>query len=182
MVVGITLAKARERGKYKRPVPGLIFASCLLIVERTHPRASAKTFNCLVNRDREGNTNSSPAGTSDWRYPTFQEESRGMPSKSTQDSFPEVRGLIYDESEMALFHAKLAYHSTIDARNASQDTNLASISEHQARILRRWEMLKQAEKELADKGKSLSAADKKQLAQYEWRYKRLEELATTKAG
>lgn len=107
-----------------------------------------------------------------------------MPPKAHHDSstLPEARGLVYDESEMALFHAKLAYHSTIDERMASKDTNLASISEHQARILKRWEMLKQGEKEMADKGKSLSPAERKQLAQYEWRYKRLEEVATKTVG
>ncbi|KAF4218141.1 hypothetical protein CNMCM5793_005872 [Aspergillus hiratsukae] len=106
-----------------------------------------------------------------------------MPSKgSHSNSLPEARGLKYDESDMALFHAKLSYHSTIEERMASKDTNLASISEHQARILKRWEMLKQVEKEMADKGKCLSPAEKKQLAQYEWRYKRLEELATKTTG
>jgi hypothetical protein len=39
-------------------------------------------------------------------------------------------------------------------------------------------MLKQLEKELAEKGKSLSPTDKRQLAQYEWRYKHLEKTAT----
>ncbi|KAL3456342.1 hypothetical protein BJX64DRAFT_281411 [Aspergillus heterothallicus] len=102
-----------------------------------------------------------------------------MPSKPSQKTAdPEPRGLKYDESDMALFHAKLSYHSTIDSRLASNDTNLASISEHQARIIKRWEMLKQVEKDMADKGKSLSPSEKKQLAQYEWRYKMLEELAT----
>ncbi|GAQ04227.1 hypothetical protein ALT_1548 [Aspergillus lentulus] len=106
-----------------------------------------------------------------------------MPSKGCHsNSLPEARGLTYDESDMALFHAKLSYHSTIEERMASKDTNLASISEHQARILKRWEMLKQVEKEMADKGKCLSPAEKKQLAQYEWRYKRLEELATKTTG
>ncbi|PKX88513.1 uncharacterized protein P174DRAFT_516444 [Aspergillus novofumigatus IBT 16806] len=106
-----------------------------------------------------------------------------MPSKgSHSNSLPEARGLKYDESDMALFHAKLSYHSTIEERMASKDANLASISEHQARILKRWEMLKQVEKEMADKGKCLSPAEKKQLAQYEWRYKRLEELATKTTG
>lgn len=79
---------------------------------------------------------------------------------------------------MALFRAKLQYHSTIDNRLGSNDANLASISEHQARIIKRWEMLKQVEKDMADKGKALSPAEKKQMAQYEWRYKMLEELAT----
>lgn len=105
-----------------------------------------------------------------------------MAPKPTNDSsLPEARGITYDESEMALFHAKLSYHSTIDERMASEDNNLVSISEHQARILKRWETLKQAEKELVDSGKSMSAAEKKQLAQYEWRYKRLEQLATKTA-
>ncbi|KKK17473.1 hypothetical protein P175DRAFT_0434737 [Aspergillus ochraceoroseus IBT 24754] len=102
-----------------------------------------------------------------------------MPSKPAHKAaLPEPRGLKYDESDMALFHAKLSYHATIDSRLSSNDANLASISEHQARIIKRWEMLKQVEKEMADKGKSLSPAEKKQLAQYEWRYKMLEELAT----
>lgn len=83
---------------------------------------------------------------------------------------------------MALFHAKLSYHSTIDERMASQDSNLASISEAQAKILKRWEMLKQAEKELAAQGKSLPATDKRQLAQYEWRFNHLEKTATKTAG
>lgn len=103
-----------------------------------------------------------------------------MPLKATQDTFvvPEAQGLKYDESEMALFHAKLSYHATINERMASQDSNLASISEAQARILKRWEMLQQLEKELAEKGRCLSPTDKKQLAQYEWRYKELEKTAT----
>ncbi|RDW86824.1 uncharacterized protein DSM5745_03466 [Aspergillus mulundensis] len=102
-----------------------------------------------------------------------------MPSKpSSKNALPEPQGLKYDESDMALFRAKLSYHSTIDSRLASNDTNLASISEHQARIIKRWEMLKQVEKDMTDKGKVLSPGEKKQLAQYEWRYKMLEELAT----
>ncbi|KAL4921899.1 hypothetical protein BDW62DRAFT_173625 [Aspergillus aurantiobrunneus] len=102
-----------------------------------------------------------------------------MPSKQSQKAaLPEPQGLKYDESDMALFRAKLSYHATIDSRLASNDTNLASISEHQARIIKRWEMLKQVEKDMTDKGKSLSPGEKKQLAQYEWRYKMLEELAT----
>ncbi|PWY80305.1 hypothetical protein BO94DRAFT_548303 [Aspergillus sclerotioniger CBS 115572] len=106
-----------------------------------------------------------------------------MPPKlSHQVALPEARGLKYDETDMALFHAKLSYHSTIEERMASKDPNLASISEHQARILRRWEMLKHSEKEMADKGKSLSPAERNQLAQYEWRYKRLEELVTKSTG
>ncbi|PYI10268.1 hypothetical protein BO78DRAFT_237224 [Aspergillus sclerotiicarbonarius CBS 121057] len=100
------------------------------------------------------------------------------PRVAHQASLPEARGLTYDETDMALFHAKLSYHSTIEERMASQDPNMASISEHQARILRRWEMLKHSEKEMADKGKGLSPAERNQLAQYEWRYKRLEELVT----
>lgn len=107
-----------------------------------------------------------------------------MPPKGTQDVsvIPEAQGLKYDESEMALFHAKLSYHSTIDERMASQDSNLASISEAQAKILKRWEMLKQAEKELAAQGKSLSATDKRQLAQYQWRFNHLEKTATETAS
>ncbi|PYH45540.1 uncharacterized protein BP01DRAFT_43539 [Aspergillus saccharolyticus JOP 1030-1] len=102
-----------------------------------------------------------------------------MPPKGIyQTALPEGCGLKYDESDMALFHAKLSYHSTIEARMESKDSNLVSISDAQGRILKRWEMLKQVEKEMADKGKCLSPAERKQLAQYEWRYKRLEEVAT----
>ncbi|KAF9893082.1 hypothetical protein FE257_012493 [Aspergillus nanangensis] len=104
-----------------------------------------------------------------------------MSSKAaTQNSLPEARGLKYDESDMALFHAKLSYHSTIDDRMASKDSNLSSIAEAQTRILKRWELLKQVEKEMAEKGKCLSPAEKKHLAQYEWRYKTLEDAATKK--
>lgn len=107
-----------------------------------------------------------------------------MPPKGAQDSsmVPEAQGLKYDESEMALFHAKLSYHSTIDERMASQDSNLASIAEAQATILKRWEMLKQAEKELAAQGKCLSVTDKRQLVQYAWRFNQLEKKATETAG
>lgn len=91
---------------------------------------------------------------------------------------PEAQGLVYDESEMALFHAKLSYHSTIHERLASKDSNLTSIAESQARIIKRWEMLKHMEKDMADRGERLDPRDKKQMAQYEWRYKHLEDLAT----
>lgn len=103
-----------------------------------------------------------------------------MHPKTARDTsaMPEAQGVKYDESEMALFHAKLSYHSTIDERMASQDSNLASISEAQAKILKLWEMLKHREKELAEKGRSLSPTDKRQMAQYEWRYKELEKTAT----
>lgn len=107
-----------------------------------------------------------------------------MPPKGAQDApaMPEAQGLKYDESEMALFHAKLSYHSTIDERMASQDSNLASISEAQAKILKCWEMLKQLEKELAAQGRCLSAREKSQLAQYEWRFNHLEKTATKTGG
>lgn len=104
-----------------------------------------------------------------------------MPPKQDSSTMPEAKGLKYDESEMALFHAKLSYQSTIDQRLASQDTNLASIADAQAKILKRWELLKQTEKEMADRGKSLPPHDKKQLAQYEWRYRNLEQTATKTA-
>ncbi|KAL2222548.1 hypothetical protein M432DRAFT_643581 [Thermoascus aurantiacus ATCC 26904] len=104
------------------------------------------------------------------------------PKRAAGLSLPEAKGVTYDESDMALFHAKLSYHSTIDARLASQDPNIVSVSEHQARILERWEALKQRQKELAEKGHSLPPAEKSQLAQYEWRYKRLEELVTKPAA
>jgi hypothetical protein len=107
-----------------------------------------------------------------------------MPLKSAQDSsaMPEAQGLKYNESKMALFHARLAYDSTIDERKASQDPNLASISEAQAKILKRWDLLQQAEEELAAQGKSLSPTDKRQLMQYAWRFKTLEQTATKTTG
>ncbi|ODM22059.1 hypothetical protein SI65_02905 [Aspergillus cristatus] len=102
-----------------------------------------------------------------------------MPSMQIYEhgSFPEARGLIYDESEMALFRAKLSYQSTIDARMASKDPNLAAIAETQARILKRWEMLKHIDKEAMDNG-TRDPTIKTQMAQHAWRYKQLEEVAT----
>ncbi|KAL4950027.1 hypothetical protein BDW69DRAFT_63486 [Aspergillus filifer] len=106
-----------------------------------------------------------------------------MPPKPTnKTTFPEPQGLVYDESDMALFRAKLSYHATIDSRLASNDTNLISICEHQARIIKRWEMLKQVEKDMTEKGKDLSPGEKKQLAQYQWRFDHLERLICGKAG
>lgn len=104
-----------------------------------------------------------------------------MPPKGAQDTsaMPEAQGLKYDESDMALFHAKLSYHATIDERLASQDNNLASITEAQGKLLKRWELLRQTEKELNEQGRSLSPADKSLLAQLAWRYKELEKIATT---
>ncbi|KAJ5093066.1 hypothetical protein N7456_008927 [Penicillium angulare] len=103
-----------------------------------------------------------------------------MPPKGAQDTsaMPEARGLKYDESEMALFHAKLSYHATIDERMASQNNNLASITEAQGKLLKRWELLKQTEQELAEQGRTLPPADKTLLAQLQWRYKELEKAAT----
>lgn len=104
-----------------------------------------------------------------------------MPSSSKttlhDTTLPEVHGLVYDESEMALFHAKLSYHSTIDERLATKNNNLVSICEHQAKLLKGWDTLKQIEKGMVDKGGSLPPADRKLLAQYEWRYKGSEDLA-----
>lgn len=106
-----------------------------------------------------------------------------MPSRGAYEleSLPEVGGCVYDEAEMALFHAKLSYHSTIEARLATKDAHLTSIAESQARIIKRWDLLRQMEKEKAEKGECLSPGDRKQMAQYEWRYKNLEELATKSA-
>ena len=106
-----------------------------------------------------------------------------MPSKGAYEveTLPEVNGCVYDEAEMALFHAKLSYHSTIEARLATNNAHLTSIAENQARIIKRWELLRQMEKEKVEKGECLSPGDKKQMAQYEWRYKNLEELATKSA-
>lgn len=78
---------------------------------------------------------------------------------------------------MALFRAKLSYQSTIDARMASKDPNLAAIAETQARILKRWEMLKHIDKEATDNG-TLNPTIKGELKQLPWRYKELEKKAT----
>ncbi|KAE8354130.1 hypothetical protein BDV28DRAFT_147375 [Aspergillus coremiiformis] len=105
-----------------------------------------------------------------------------MPPRAThQTSLPEGDGLTYDESDMALFNAKLAYHSTIETRMASRDNNLVSIAEHQGRLLKRWDLLKSLEKEMAERGRSLEPAERQQLAQYAWRYRTLEKLATSKS-
>ena len=103
-----------------------------------------------------------------------------MPSKSTYEpgSFPEARGVVYDESEMALFHAKLSYHSTIDNRLASKDSNLHQIASYQAKIIKAWDYLKQKEKDLAEKGESLPPVEKNQLRQFQWRFQNLESTAS----
>ncbi|KAJ5104131.1 hypothetical protein N7532_004660 [Penicillium argentinense] len=107
-----------------------------------------------------------------------------MPPKVSQEpsTMPEAQGLKYDEYEMAFFMAKLSYHSTAEERMASSDSNLASISEAQAKILKLWDMLRQKEKELAEKGKSLSPTEKRQLRQYAWRFEQLEKTATKTTG
>ncbi|KAJ5760996.1 hypothetical protein N7520_008152 [Penicillium odoratum] len=103
-----------------------------------------------------------------------------MPPKAAENTvMPEAQGLVYDESEMALFHAKLSYHATIDQRMESKDSNLAAITDAQGKLLKRWELLKQTEKELAEQGKSLCPSDKSLLAQLAWRYKELEKKAAT---
>ena len=83
---------------------------------------------------------------------------------SVDSIFPEVNGLVYDESEMALFHTKLSYHSTIDHRIASQDASLMSISENQASMIKRWDMLMQIERDMSNMGRKLPPTDQKQLA------------------
>ncbi|KAJ5494167.1 hypothetical protein N7463_010254 [Penicillium fimorum] len=106
-----------------------------------------------------------------------------MPPKSTQDNMvPEAKGIKYDECEMALFRAKLSYHATIDERMASQNSNLTSIAEAQARILKGWEIQMQGIKDLAGKNEGRSASDKRAMAQYEWRYTALENAATKTTG
>ncbi|KAJ6143322.1 hypothetical protein N7471_002775 [Penicillium samsonianum] len=106
-----------------------------------------------------------------------------MPPKSTQGSMvPEAKGITYDECEMALFRAKLSYHATIDERVASKNSNLTSIAEAQARILKVWELQMQGTKDLAGKNEGRSASDKRAMAQYEWRYTALENAATKTTG
>lgn len=92
---------------------------------------------------------------------------------------PEAKGLKYNESEMALFHAKLSYHATIDQRMESHDSNLAAITDAQGKLLKRWELLQQTEKELVEQGESLTPSDKSLLAQLAWRYRELEKKAAT---
>ena len=76
-----------------------------------------------------------------------------MPTKGTDDTaMPEAQGLKYDESEMALFHAKLSYHATIDQRMESQDSNLAAITDAQGKLLKRWELLRQTERRAGGTG------------------------------
>lgn len=106
-----------------------------------------------------------------------------MPPKSTQDNLvPEAKGIKYDECEMALFRAKLSYHSTIDERMALENSNLTSIAEAQARILKVWEIQMQGTKDLSGKNEGRSASDKRAMAQYEWRYTALENAATKATG
>lgn len=106
-----------------------------------------------------------------------------MPPKSTQDNMvPEAKGIKYDECEMALFRAKLSYHATIDERMASQNSNLTSIAEAQARILKGWEIQMQGTKDLASKNEGRSESDKRAMAQYAWRYTALENAATKTTG
>ncbi|KAJ5135588.1 uncharacterized protein N7515_004866 [Penicillium bovifimosum] len=106
-----------------------------------------------------------------------------MPTKSSQDNLMhEAKGVKYDECEMALFRAKLSYHATIDERMASQNSNLTSIAEAQARILKVWEIQMQGTKDPTGKNEGRSASDKRAMAQYEWRYTTLENAATNAAG
>ncbi|KAJ5419196.1 uncharacterized protein N7487_002746 [Penicillium crustosum] len=127
-----------------------------------------------------------------FEYRSFCEETVGlgeilpcseMPPKSTQDNMvPEAKGIKYDECEMALFRAKLSYHATIDERMASQNSNLTSIAEAQARILKGWEIQMQGTKDLAGKNGGRSESDKRAMAQYAWRYTALENAATKTTG
>ncbi|KAJ5644666.1 hypothetical protein N7507_010677 [Penicillium longicatenatum] len=103
-----------------------------------------------------------------------------MPAKGSDDTaMPEAKGLKYDESEMNLFLAKLSYHATMDQRMKSQDSNLAAITDAQGKLLKRWELLRQTEKELGEQGKSLMPSDQSLLKQLAWRYKELEKKAAT---
>jgi hypothetical protein len=106
-----------------------------------------------------------------------------MPPKSTQDTMmPEAKGLKYDEYEMALFRAKLSYHATIEDRMASQNTNLTSIADAQARILKGWEIQMQKARDMSGKDEGRSTNDMRAIAQFEWRYKALENAATKTTG
>jgi hypothetical protein len=118
------------------------------------------------------------AGCTDNRFFFLLAQSE-MPPTSTQDTMmPEAKGLKYDESEMALFRAKLSYHATIDDRLASHNTNLLSIAEAQARILKGWEIQMQKARDMSSKDGGCSASDMRAIAQFEWRYKALENAAT----
>ncbi|KAJ5749021.1 uncharacterized protein N7511_010717 [Penicillium nucicola] len=98
-----------------------------------------------------------------------------MPPKSAQDNMvPEAQGLQYSKFEMTLFLTQLAWRSTYDERMASQDSNLTSVTEAQGQILKRWKALMDSEKELAGKEENFSPGVMRELAVYEWRYKRLE--------
>ena len=95
---------------------------------------------------------------------------------------PEAKGLKYDECEMALFRAKLSYHATIEDRMASQNTNLTSIADAQARILKGWEIQMQKARDLSGKDEGRSANDMRAMAQFEWRWRALENAATKTTG
>lgn len=70
----------------------------------------------------------------------------------------------------------------MDERAALKDSNLNSIAEAQARILKGWEIQMQGTKDLAGRNESRSASDKRAMAQYEWRYKALENAAIKTIG
>lgn len=106
-----------------------------------------------------------------------------MAPRTIQDTMmPEAKGLKYDECEMALFRAKLSYHATIDERLASQNSNLTSIAEAQAKILKGWEIQMQKGRDLIGKDEGRSANDVRAMAQFEWRYRALENAAVKGSG
>ncbi|CAG8022429.1 unnamed protein product [Penicillium salamii] len=106
-----------------------------------------------------------------------------MPPRTIHDTMmPEARGLRYDECEMALFRAKLSYHATIDERLAAKNPNLTSIADAQARILKLWEIQMQKGRDMAGRDESRSANDVRAMAQYDWRYKTLENAAMKATG
>lgn len=95
---------------------------------------------------------------------------------------PEAKGLKYDECEMALFRAKLSYHATIEQRMASQNANLTSIADAQARILKGWEIQMQKGRDMANRDEGRSPNDVRAMAQFEWRYNALENAASKTTG
>jgi hypothetical protein len=88
----------------------------------------------------------------------------------------ETEGIVYEESEMALFLAKLSYYSTRDRSTAPVNGNVKSISAQQAEILKSWERIQLSIQMIIARGQRPSQLQKVQLAQYQWRFRILEGL------
>lgn len=94
---------------------------------------------------------------------------------------PEAKGVKFDQFEMALFQAKLSYHATIEERTALNNTNLKSIAEAQARILKGWEIQMQKGRDMG-REENRSASDVRAMSQFHFRYTALETVAIETTG